>query len=96
MSAEVTRSGLSLWQQLKEAAVPVVMYHLLMLFSLASFCGVVICGGHGFSGRDNRDRHADGPGHGVPAHSHVGGDRGGRRVLGPRVRVGAGDQRGAR
>lgn len=42
MSAEVTRSGLSLWQQLKEAVVPVVMYHLLLLFSLASFCGVVL------------------------------------------------------
>jgi hypothetical protein len=38
----VTRSGLSLWQQLREAAVPVVMYHLLLLFSLASFCGVVL------------------------------------------------------
>ena len=37
-----TRSGLSIWQQLREAAVPVVMYHLLLLFSLASFCGVVV------------------------------------------------------
>ena len=38
----ITTAGLSVWAQIKEAAVPVVMYHVVLLFSLAAFCAVVL------------------------------------------------------
>lgn len=40
--APVTTAGLSVWDQLKEAAVPVVMYHVVLLFSLFAFSAVVL------------------------------------------------------
>ncbi len=43
----VTTAGLSVWQQLKEAAVPVIMYHVVLMFSMLAFsaCVVVTDGG---------------------------------------------------
>ncbi len=38
----VTRAGLSVWSQLKEAAVPVVMYHVVLIFSLVAFSACVL------------------------------------------------------
>lgn len=40
--APVTQAGLTVWSQLKEAAVPVAMYHIVLIFSLLAFSACVM------------------------------------------------------